>query len=87
MDQTGLLPMERCDDFQVNSTLVKSISEGISSETDEQSLEIKINSENNLSDEGIYDSVSLFSEKNERITIKVGRTILKKHLIICDSTK
>jgi hypothetical protein len=64
--------MKRLSDLQINSTRCGSMSEGISADIDEQSLDNRSNSQHSFEDEGIDDLSTLTNGKNDQITIKVS---------------
>ena len=75
--QVGPSSMKKLSDFQNNHQPRTSISEGISIDTDEQSLSERSNSQHSVEDESMDDSsVGLSNDKTNQITVKVGRCLL-----------
>lgn len=69
--------MKKLSDFQNNHQPRTSISEGISIDTDEQSLSERSNSQHSVEDESMDDSsVGLSNDKTNHITVKVSRCLL-----------
>ncbi|UJR08835.1 hypothetical protein I4U23_013089 [Adineta vaga] len=70
LDQTGLPVMKKQSDLQINSTTRSSMSDGISIDADEQSLNNRSTSQHSFEDEGIDESSTIFDGKNDQTTIK-----------------
>ncbi|UJR37400.1 hypothetical protein I4U23_030105 [Adineta vaga] len=68
--QIGTSSMKKLSDFQPRTTPRVSISEGISIDTDENSLSEASASQNSLDDESIDDSTGVFSNRPNQITVK-----------------
>ena len=72
LDQTGSLILKKQSDLQINSATRSSISEGISIDGEEQSLNTNHSaSQQSFEDEGIEESFGLFDGTNDQTTIKV----------------
>ena len=64
--------MEKYSNFQINSMTRSSLSQGIFLDSDGPSFGGHSSSDTSLADdEGIDDTVSLYNERNDQITIKV----------------
>ena len=70
--------MKKLSDFQSNHVPRVSISEGISIDTDENSLSERSVSQNSLDDESMDDSTGKSHNKTDQITVKVRLTHIVK---------
>lgn len=78
--------MAKYSDFQINSMTRSSLSQGICLEPDGHSFTGQSSSETSLADdEGIDDSVSLYNEGNDQITIKVCGLFVNRRRTRCQT--
>ncbi|CAF4545924.1 unnamed protein product, partial [Rotaria magnacalcarata] len=71
MDQTGLLPIEKLSQLQINTTTSSSKPEGINTDFDDANLPHNSNSDQCLEDEGIEDTSTLSNSQNNELIVKV----------------
>ncbi|CAF5203394.1 unnamed protein product, partial [Rotaria magnacalcarata] len=70
MDQTGLLPIEKLSQLQINTTTSSSKPEGINIDFDDANLPHNSNSDQCLEDEGIEDTSTLSNSQNNELIVK-----------------
>ncbi|CAF3499069.1 unnamed protein product [Rotaria socialis] len=70
MDQTGLLPIEKFSQLQINTTTCSSKPEGVSADSDEANLTNNSSNDQCLEDEGIEHPSTLSNSQNNELIVK-----------------